>query len=254
MEPGNATSVAPDANPAESNGASPDSQPLEQQLAELKAKSALLEEKYSNSSREAHRLVEENKALKVAQDQAKQIEPKGNAEFIDETSYVKFWVDNGDKTENEARREYAREKAFFENQRYLDTRITALNNRLQFTSEQQERSLVETSPAAKEAAEFFKGMPQFENMPALEKIDAHKAFKERLGIKPVGRDLSQVKANASGPTGSSGGSANETPSAHLDEMAKKDGYPSWRAMQEYEKVTTQAEHQAFMAKWKLGKK
>lgn len=229
---------------ANSDGA-PQTPSLEQQNAELREKLARTEEQFSNSSREAHRLVEELKAFKTSQEQKAAPKVQG---FISKDEYVRYWTEH-DKTEKEATAEYDREKTYFENQMFLSTENQALRNQLRYLEEQNGRTFELTNPQAKEAVEYFRDIPEIDALPVSEKIDRLQKIRAK-SPKVEGRDLSALKSSAGGPVGGSGARSIESPDANMDKIAREKGYPSWKALQELTQCKTQADKDSWNRKYK----
>lgn len=261
MEQGNTAPAVPgESNPGDVTvpGQSSQAQDISgegQPKTNYEAELAVLKERYSHSSQEGKRLAEHNKMLEQrlhAIEQRSltqnQVQEQG---YPDEDSYVQKWVQDGDITEKQARLQYKTTKILWDNQNVLQQALIAEQNRNRFERELREKSLIETSPEARDAVEFSKGIPSLEALPTVEKIRAMKELRSRSGVRSEGRDLSAVKAAASGsPSGGSSRQA-DAPSAEKDSKARAMGFPHWRAVEESNHIRTPQEWAQFKSKYKM---
>jgi hypothetical protein len=221
----------------------------------------VLAEKYKHSSGEARRLNEELKAARE-QNEALQREIRERsltpqrdnqvteARFPNEDEYIKALVENGDKTEKEARWEYKNNQILWQNQQNLYKAMEAMNKRQQFESELRQKELYETSPDAKAAVEFFKGTPRLEDLPMADKIEAYKKLQPRITPQSSGRDLSSVKMAASGSQGNGASGAVVANNSQLDEAAKQAGFKSWKHQEDVRSCKTADQFDAIRKKYK----
>jgi hypothetical protein len=225
-------------------------------------KLAVLSEKYKHSSGEARRLNEEKKALEerlnaLERDfRERSLTPQRDSQatenrFPTEEEYVKTWVENGDKTEREARLEYKSNSVLWQNQQNLFKSIEAIAKRQQFESELREKSLYETSSEAKAATEMFKGIPYLEGLSAVQKMEVMKKLQPNLAPRAEGRDTSLVKQAASGSVGNGASAATSAQNSQLDEIAKANGFPNWKVQEELRKCQTAEQYQAVKKKYNL---
>jgi hypothetical protein len=222
---------------------------------DLKTKVEKLEKQYSDSSREAHRLVEELKQEREARlrlEGSLKSQQQQNAQpgYPDEESYVKFYSDKGLDPEA-ARSMYRENRATFQNQTAVYKKLTALENLLQFQRQESERAFIETNPEVQKAIEFSKGIPELEALPVADKIRRMKELQQRMGIKIEGRDTTSIKMAASGAgSGGTGRSVDAGNTANLDAEAKAAGFSCFREMDEMSKAVTQQQYQEWKKRWK----
>lgn len=214
---------------------------------------ATISERYKHSSQEGVRLHQENKDLKARLDSLEKnssLTKQSNENRLpDEETYVKWWTDNGEKTEKEARAEFKRE--YVQEAKFLALEETnrALMRRLQFEEEQREKGVLSINPLAIEANEFFKDIPEVNSLPLTDKIERYKIFQSK-GIIPKspGRDLTAIKS-AAGTSIGSGSKSTVSPNTAFDDAARAAGFKSYQAQQELNKCQTQADYNTWNAKW-----
>lgn len=219
---------------------------------DLATENAALKERIKHSTEQGVRVAEDLKGLKEELAQLK----KGNQQpaqapeqFPAEAQYVKYWMEEGEMTEKQARAEYRRELSQWNDNRFIRTQLAALQNVQRFEAEQRERGLATLNPEAKEAEDFWKDIPAMDAMPITEKITAMKNLRTRM--TPSGRDTTAIKAASGGPTGSANRGAATMDSSADDAEAKKAGFPSYKAMQEMTRCTTAEDYAAYKKRWKL---
>lgn len=224
---------------------------------------ALIKERYKHSSEEGIRLnkqlqreVEEKQELrqrleKLERNQQQQGSLTKQAGFPSRDQYKSYWKEKGDKTDAEADAEYDREYAQWTEIQTIKTQNAALHNLLRLEAEQREKGYMNTDPVSREAVEFFKDIPELEAIPLADKVERYKAIKNKLVVTPSGRDLSQIKNATGGNVGGLGGSINTSNNSQLDDQAKSMGFPSWKAVEEANKIQTVAEMKAFKAKYRM---
>lgn len=261
MEQGNTTTVVPNEGQVDPNVSQQDANDPQEGSqngkSNLEAEFAVLKERYSHSSTEGKRLADElkraNERLQALETQRslKNEEVQQQDSFPSEEQYVRYWVENGDKTEKEARLEWRDKHIVHQNQMALMKGQEALIKRLTFEAELREKQAINNNPEAEKAQEFFKDVPEIASLPVIEQINRYKQLTKNFAVKPEGRDLSEVKRAASGigPGTASAGQSN--PNAQLDNEAKKNGYPSWKIQEEFRKCQTAEEHFALKQKYKL---
>lgn len=256
MENGNPAIADPVNNPGNStsdNGAT-DNQGKGQVDAEaLQKRLTELEEKYSASSREAHRLVDEVKSEREARLRLESSLTKNNEAqqgFPPEETYVQHWVGLGvDK--DVARAQYRESKLNYDNQMFLNKQLAALQNQLQFQRQEQDRAFQETNPEVQKAVDFWKDSPVMNALPIADRISEMKRAQSKLGVKIEGRDTTAIKLAASGGgSGSGARSVDTSNSSNLDQEARKSGFSCFKEMEECGNATTPQEYAEYKKRWK----
>ena len=193
--------------------------------------------RYDDSSAEARRLVERaakaeanleslQRSLTTQQNQQSQ-----TIQFPSEDSYVKHWTENGDKTEKEARAEFQRDSAMYNNMRFLQEQNLALSNRLKFEQDIATKAYSDTLPGAKEANEAFKDIPELDALSVPEKVARYNAMRQKF-VPVGGRDTSAIKAAASGASAGTNSKGMATSSPEQDSKAKASGFINAQSMKE----------------------
>lgn len=216
--------------------------------------------RYEDSSREAKRLYEEKvqlqarleaiereRSLKAQSEQ--QAREQQATQFVPEELFVKQWIDKG-LPEDAARLLYQDRRYLHEQMMGSSFQIQALQNKIKFQELNSSRIAIQNNPEAKAAAEFCKQYPELASLPLADQVDRYHSFQEKMGIKSNQRDLSSIKSAAGGaPGGMGGGAMNPSVNAANEESAKKLGFPSAKAMAEFDKVTTDSDMAQFMKKY-----
>lgn len=220
---------------------------------DLQAKVAKLEEQYSASSREAHRLVEELKQEREARIRLESSLTKNNEAqqgFPPEETYVKHWVELG-TDEKVARAQYRESKLNYDNQMFLNKQLAALQNQFQFQRQESERAFQETNSEAQKAVDFWKDSPVMNALPIADRISEMKRAQSKLGVKIEGRDTTAIKLAASGGgSGSGARSVDQSNTSQLDQEAKNAGFSCYKEMDECSKATTPQEYAEYKKRWK----
>lgn len=251
---GNSTTVDPVKNQGESSQPANDNQGQGQvDVAALQKKLEDLEGKYSASSREAHKLVEDLKQEREARirlEGSLKKDSEAQNRFPNEDEYVKYYTELGQSPEI-ARAEYKEKRINYDNQQILYKQTLALQNLLRYQAEEQNRLAYATNEDAKKAHEFFQGLPEFESMPIADKIQRMNDLKGRMGVRIEGRDTTQAKLAASGGNTSGSGRAGEAPdTSHLDSEAKRSGFSCWKELEDAQKLSTPESYAEYKRKWK----
>lgn len=257
-----ATGAEAAVNPAQDAGAQVEGG--EQGSKNLEVELATVKERYKHSSEEGIRLHNE---LKEARERLAKLEQNSSLTQIqqqqqaprsglpDRQTYVKYWTENGDKTEKEAAAEYDREVWLLSQVQGIQQAMELSTRRQQFEAQQREAAMTMLNPEAKEAEEFFKATPEFAPMaglPMTDKIKAYQALKPRLAQKPGGKDLSGIKAAAGGTVGGSArGSGPVSSTAEDEATARRGGFPSAAAMRDFKSVHTDADYSEWAKRWKI---
>lgn len=229
-------------------------------LEQLVTENAVLKEKEKHSTEQGVRVAEDLKSLKAELAKLRegsltnqQHQGQQQEGFPSRDQYVKYWTEQGEKTEKEAGAEYEREKVQWQRDQIRDQAVIALTKKLQFESEERERGLSTLNPKAKEAEEFWAEVPAMSALPISDQIEQMDKIRAKAGIAPrVTKDLSEMK----GSIGSSVGGAAKTvvtATSEQDSLARKYGFPSYAAQVEMNKCNTPADFKAWDLKWKKKK-
>lgn len=172
-------------------------------------------------------------------------------QFPEETQAVRSLIEHAGFTQEQAKVIYDRDRAFFNEQQQLRMQNQALANILKFNREQSEKGLIALDPLAKEASDFFEGIPELEALPAAEKRDRYLKIQQK-GVKTSGRDTTAAKMAAGGSIGgnaqSRGAAAASTSS---EELARLAGLPSGKAFEEFANVRTAEDNAAWRKKFNI---
>jgi hypothetical protein len=248
---GNSTSVEPVMTGAP-NGQAPE--PQGQDAVEtLKGEITKLKEQYSNSSREAHKLVDELKQEREARLRLEgSLKSQQNAQrdqFPDEEGYVKYWTELG-QDEKIARAEFREKKINYDNQKLLHQQIMAQSKYIEFMKAENETGWRETNPDAQKAIEQFKGIPELEALPVGEKIKRYRELQTRFGVKTEGRDTTAIKQAASGATGNGSRPVDTAMTNDAELKAKEAGFSCAKEMSEMNACQSNQDFNEWRKRWK----
>lgn len=254
----NAGAQAAEQLPAEggAQGAAEEGQQLD-----LATENAILKERIKLTGEQAIREAGDLKELKAQmaelqkrsltnQQQQQTGQQSQQATFPDKQSYIKYWTENGEKTEKEASAEYDRERYTFNEIQQLRAQQEAILAKQKFDAQERESVSALANPEIKAAVDYFKDDPIMDSLPVSEKVMRYNKYVVAQRPTVSGKDLSAIKGAAGSTVGGSGRAAASV-TAEADAAAKKAGFPSANAMSDYNKVTTPDEHSAWKLKWKV---
>lgn len=222
---------------------------------DIAQKLAKLEEQYSASSREGHRLAEELKQerdarLRLEGSLKSQTQVRDQQQFPARDAYVKARVEMG-QDERLAGLQWEESKINYDNQLFLSNQLKATQNMLRFQTETNERTFSQTNPDAQRAKEFFKDIPELAALPVGDQIQRHKEILAKTGVKLEGRDTTALKMAASGGGTSSGSRGVDSPTADLDAQARAGGiFSCHKEMIEASQCKTQHDYNEHAKRWK----
>ncbi len=217
-----------------------------------------LRKRYSDSSREGkanwERAVKAEAKAQALEEQLKtrsltsEHNEQKPVQFPEEGQAIRSLVENGEFTEKQAKVIYEGHKTLWQDSQALRVQNQALANILKYNRDQQEKGLIALDPLAKEASEFFEGIPELEALPAAEKRDRYLKIQQK-GVKTSGRDTTAAKMGAGGSVGGGSQTRNVSASQNSEELAKIAGFPSGAAFDAYSNVHTQSDQAAWEKKF-----
>lgn len=218
-------------------------------VAKLKAEKELIEKRYSDSSREAKRLYEENAKMKAQMEAAQANSSLKQADGLPDKNQLAQGLVERFGVDERLAQFLAEDKLAVANElRSIKEYNNTIVNFVKYNQQQMNSGLISLDPVAQKADEFCKGIPELEALPIPEKINRYKALMEKSGQTITGRDLSDVKRSMGGVTGGTSVPRNNPVSDADIEGAKALGMPL-AAYKEYKTVQSVEDNAAFMRKW-----